>query len=137
MSSPPVAPSAFAGFRFRPEVIILAVRRYLRFGLSYRVTWNSSCSDLNIAEFSASANKLFHGHAGSCQLLPATGPRTQLQSGAKHGSQLWRGPLGSLSEPVGLEYSMQDPDLGAPCADWSWMIVGCCCCDASMCVKIV
>jgi transposase, IS6 family len=30
------APSAFAGFRFPPEVILLAVRWYLRFGLSYR-----------------------------------------------------------------------------------------------------
>ena len=28
--------SGFAGFRFPPEVIILAVRWYLRFGLSYR-----------------------------------------------------------------------------------------------------
>jgi IS6 family transposase len=28
--------SAFAGLRFPPEVIILAVRWYLRFGLSYR-----------------------------------------------------------------------------------------------------
>jgi transposase-like protein len=28
--------SAFAGFRFPPEVIILAVRWYLRFGQSYR-----------------------------------------------------------------------------------------------------
>jgi transposase, IS6 family len=28
--------SAFAGFRFPPEVIVLAVRWYLRFGLSYR-----------------------------------------------------------------------------------------------------
>jgi len=27
---------AFAGFRFPPEVILLAVRWYLRFGLSYR-----------------------------------------------------------------------------------------------------
>src|SRR3954453_4285643 len=34
----PVRPcaSAFAGFRFPPEVIVLAVRWYLRFGLSYR-----------------------------------------------------------------------------------------------------
>src|SRR4051794_19701382 len=34
----PVRPcaSAFAGFRFPPEVITLAVRWYLRFGLSYR-----------------------------------------------------------------------------------------------------
>ena len=31
-----VAPSAFVGFRFPPEVITLAVRWYLRFGLSYR-----------------------------------------------------------------------------------------------------
>ena len=28
--------SAFVGFRFPPEVILLAVRWYLRFGLSYR-----------------------------------------------------------------------------------------------------
>jgi transposase-like protein len=33
---PVPARSAFAGFRFPPEVIVLAVRRYLRFGLSYR-----------------------------------------------------------------------------------------------------
>src|SRR5919198_5352844 len=33
----PTAPrSAFASFRFPPDVIILAVRWYLRFGLSYR-----------------------------------------------------------------------------------------------------
>jgi transposase-like protein len=31
-----VESSAFAGFRFPPEVILLAVRWYLRFGLSYR-----------------------------------------------------------------------------------------------------
>ena len=30
------ARSEFAGFRFPPEVITLAVRWYLRFGLSYR-----------------------------------------------------------------------------------------------------
>ena len=30
------ASSEFAGFRFPPEVIVLAVRWYLRFGLSYR-----------------------------------------------------------------------------------------------------
>ena len=29
-------PSSFAGFRFPPEVILLAVRWYLRYGLSYR-----------------------------------------------------------------------------------------------------
>jgi transposase-like protein len=32
----PVPQSAFAGFRFPPEVIVVAVRWYLRFGLSYR-----------------------------------------------------------------------------------------------------
>jgi transposase-like protein len=32
----PIARSAFAGFCFPPEVIVLAVRWYLRFGLSYR-----------------------------------------------------------------------------------------------------
>jgi IS6 family transposase len=32
----PVPPSAFNGFRFSPDVIVLAVRWYLRFGLSYR-----------------------------------------------------------------------------------------------------
>ncbi len=33
---PNVDRSAFAGFRFRPEVITVAVRWYLRYGLSYR-----------------------------------------------------------------------------------------------------
>jgi hypothetical protein len=32
----PVPQSAFAGFRFPPAVIVVAVRWYLRFGLSYR-----------------------------------------------------------------------------------------------------
>ena len=36
--------SAFAGFRFPPEVILLAVRWYLRFGLSYRDVEDSSRS---------------------------------------------------------------------------------------------
>jgi IS6 family transposase len=36
--SPPVqAPSAFAGFRFPPDVMLLAVRWYLRYSLSYPV----------------------------------------------------------------------------------------------------
>src|SRR5437867_11082116 len=34
--APSPAPSAFAGFRFPPEVIVVAIRWYLRFGLSYR-----------------------------------------------------------------------------------------------------
>jgi len=34
------ARSAFAGFRFPPEVILIAVRWYLRYGLSYRI-WRS------------------------------------------------------------------------------------------------
>lgn len=33
---PVVSSSAFAGFRFPPDVIVLAVRWYLRYGLSYR-----------------------------------------------------------------------------------------------------
>jgi hypothetical protein len=33
---PAVPSSGFAGFRFPPEIIVLAVRWYLRFGLSYR-----------------------------------------------------------------------------------------------------
>jgi transposase, IS6 family len=32
----PIPSSAFAGFRFPREIIVLAVRWYLRFGLSYR-----------------------------------------------------------------------------------------------------
>jgi transposase-like protein len=32
----PIARSALAGFRFPPEIIVVAVRWYLRFGLSYR-----------------------------------------------------------------------------------------------------
>ncbi len=34
---PDQAPSAFAGFPFPPDVILLAVRWYLRYALSYRV----------------------------------------------------------------------------------------------------
>jgi transposase, IS6 family len=34
--SAPLPRSAFAGFRFPPDVIVLAIRWYLRFGLSYR-----------------------------------------------------------------------------------------------------
>ncbi len=36
MTAPVVQRSAFAGFRFPPEVITVAVRWYLRYGLSYR-----------------------------------------------------------------------------------------------------
>jgi transposase-like protein len=36
VSEPSLSHSAFAGFRFPPEIIVLAVRWYLRFGLSYR-----------------------------------------------------------------------------------------------------
>jgi transposase, IS6 family len=36
IARPEVEPSAFAGFRFPPEVITVAVRWYLRYGLSYR-----------------------------------------------------------------------------------------------------
>jgi transposase, IS6 family len=32
----PAPRSGFAGFRFPPEVIMVAVRWYLRYGLSYR-----------------------------------------------------------------------------------------------------
>ena len=32
----PASRSSFAGFRFPPEVITVAVRWYLRYGLSYR-----------------------------------------------------------------------------------------------------
>ena len=35
-SRPPVGRSEFAGFRFPPDVIAVAVRWYLRYGLSYR-----------------------------------------------------------------------------------------------------
>lgn len=35
-SMPAIPNSAFAGFRFPPEIIVLAVRWYLRYGLSYR-----------------------------------------------------------------------------------------------------
>jgi hypothetical protein len=40
----PVPGAAFAGFRFPPEVIVVAVRWYLRFGLSYRDVENCSPS---------------------------------------------------------------------------------------------
>ena len=33
---PGVPSSAFKGFRFPPEIIVLAIQWYLRYGLSYR-----------------------------------------------------------------------------------------------------
>jgi len=40
---PPVSmPSGFTGFRFPPEVILLAVPWYLRYGLSYGTSKNCS-----------------------------------------------------------------------------------------------
>jgi transposase-like protein len=39
--------SAFAGFRFPVDVIVLAVRWYLRFGLSYRDVEDSSASGVS------------------------------------------------------------------------------------------
>ena len=46
---PPVqAPSAFAGFRFPPEVILLAVRWYLRYGLLYRDLEELLCTALGV-----------------------------------------------------------------------------------------
>src|ERR1700674_2955313 len=36
VQSPKIDRSVFSGFRFPPEVILLAVRWYLRYGLSYR-----------------------------------------------------------------------------------------------------
>jgi hypothetical protein len=41
---PAPARSAFAGFRFPPEVIVLAVRWYLRFGLSGSVALTDEVS---------------------------------------------------------------------------------------------
>jgi transposase-like protein len=41
---PAVPSSGFAGFRFPPEIIVLAVRWYLRFGLSYRESRSCSAS---------------------------------------------------------------------------------------------
>ena len=36
-------------------------------------------------------------------------------------------PRHPRGHPVGLEYSMQCPDLRSSCSGRSWMIVGCCC----------
>lgn len=40
----PVPRSGFTGFRFPPDVIMVAVRWYLRYGLSYRDVENCSPS---------------------------------------------------------------------------------------------
>jgi hypothetical protein len=40
------------------------------------------------------------------------------------------GPDAPPLHPVGLENSMQRPDLRSSCADRSWMIVGCCRCQS-------
>ena len=46
---PHVDRSAFAGFRFPPEVITLAVRWYLRYGLSYRDVEGACCVQSEVA----------------------------------------------------------------------------------------
>jgi hypothetical protein len=45
----PVPRSAFSGFRFPPDVIVLTVRWYLRFGLSYRDVEGHCCIELKCA----------------------------------------------------------------------------------------
>jgi transposase-like protein len=52
-------PSVFAGFRFSREVIAVAVRSYLRYGLSYRdieERWPSRISQAASGEPSANGN---------------------------------------------------------------------------------
>ena len=62
----PVPRSAFAGFRFPPDVIVLAVRWYLRFGLSYRDVENCSPSAVSRSTTSPSTG----GCSGSRRCSP-------------------------------------------------------------------
>ena len=67
-----VAPSAFARFRFPPEVITLAVRWYLRFGLSYR-----DVEEL-LVERGVEVDPSSLAHAPRCNLVNAgSGSNTQ------------------------------------------------------------
>jgi hypothetical protein len=62
----PVARSAFAGFRFPSDVIVLAVRWYLRFGLSYATSRSCSPSVGSMPTTSPSPG----GCCGSRRCLP-------------------------------------------------------------------
>jgi hypothetical protein len=68
----PAPPSAFAQYRFPPEVITLAVRWYLRFGLSYRLfivcAMNPACSNALRSRFAPGSSGSGGGQGG----LPET-----------------------------------------------------------------
>jgi hypothetical protein len=92
-----------------PDVITLAVRWYLRYGLSYREVeelWPSVASpSITSASFAG------------CRTSVAATTNSTL---TKQPPCRWR--------PVALGNAMQCPDLRSSCGAWAWMIVGCYCC---------
>jgi hypothetical protein len=95
---PHVDRSAFAGFRFPREVITVAVRWYLRYGLSYRDVEEllAKPSPLNrwITSRTYSSSALC-GVVRSCR--PARGTRARPRSALNHGYA--RAALSSASLP--------------------------------------
>ena len=71
--------SVFAGFRFRPEVISLAVRWYLRYGLSYRdveellAERGITVDHVTICRWVQRFTPEFIEAAGRAAMLPVTG----------------------------------------------------------------
>jgi hypothetical protein len=55
----------------------------------------------------------------STAVWPTRAPSRLIADGGSHQAH---------ADPVGLEYSMQRPDLRSSRSGRSWMIVGCCCC---------
>jgi hypothetical protein len=90
--APPVACSAFAGFYFPPDVIVLAVRWYLRFALSYRdaqtLSWAYVLADFPFLRKSdAPAAKAIAAAQGNLDLLKSQVFKVS-HHGSKHGINL-------------------------------------------------
>jgi hypothetical protein len=75
MAAPVVERSAFAGFRFPPEVIILAVRWYLRYGLSYRDVEELTCEVVTGAARPITGSRREVGGAGWASAARLVAPR--------------------------------------------------------------
>ena len=129
----PVPRSAFAGFRFPPDVIVLAVRWYLRFGLSYRDVEDSSPSTVSRLTTSPSTGGCSGSRAWSPrlptyptalgELLPATWHRTDRYPNkhieADHGRLKSRlGPMRGLKQDRSAKVVNRRPCLRPEPAAW-------------------
>ncbi len=87
----PIPWSAFVGFRFPPEVIVIAVRWYLRYGLSYRdieellVERGVEVDHVTVYRWVQRFTPLLADAARPCLWVPKTYPWRGLQLRARGG----------------------------------------------------